>query len=99
MHETLEAIKDLMDKDTGDGRNREAAVTASAEFFAEFPDLKADYEGRPIEDLVASVDLFRAGGEESSLWKLEAWLLYQFEPQRIGASLQPQVRIKTEDEV
>jgi len=89
----LAAIKDAMDKQTGDGRDHAGAVTLAEAYVTENPDLFAPLRDLPIEDLVKSVDVLRAAGLEEEHWRVEAYLLAKFNPQSIGGEYHPTVRL------
>lgn len=80
----LEAIKDAMDKSSGDGRDRELAVELSTEYVQAHPELTAEMHDWDIPRIVAAVDVLRAAGFEEKQWQCEAYLLAKFPPQNIG---------------
>lgn len=93
MNAELEAIRESWDKSTGDGRDEvgtralcDAYVTAHPELFTELADMT-------LEECVSAVTVFRNAGMEESQWNTEVWLLYHFEPQQIGGTYQPTIRV------
>lgn len=93
MNAELEAIRDAMDKSTGEGRDREFAVQLAEAYVRSHSDQFDGLRDRSIEDCVRAVDVFRAAGLDDEQWKVEAWLLAKFEPQQIGGTYHPVVRI------
>ncbi len=53
----------------------------------------AGWENLSLETLVKTVDEAREVGDEEKLWKVEAYLLHKFEPQNIGGTYEPKLRI------
>lgn len=64
----------------------DAYVESHAEDFAGMENLSLDL-------LVKAVDDYREKGQEAEQWKVEAWLLHHFDPQEIGGTYQPKLRI------
>jgi hypothetical protein len=95
MQDELLAIKEAWDKDLDGGRDEVRARELADAFVANNPDLYVGFENFAIEDLVTAVDRYREAGPvgENDQWKIEAWLLHHFEPQKIGGIAEPQVRI------
>jgi hypothetical protein len=93
MDTKLAAIKDAMNKQSGDGRDIDAARELAEEYVAANPDIFAEYQNLDVADCCKAVDAFRAAGMEDSLWQVETWCLYRFEPQNIGGPTMAQVRI------
>lgn len=93
MNPELAAIKDAMDKDTGDGRDAELARTLADAYVAAHPEEFTVLANTNIELCVASVDMFRNNGAEDDQWRVEAWLLHHFEPQTIGGPVVAQIRV------
>lgn len=92
MDSGLEEIKDTWSKDTGDGRDEartrelaDAYVEAHGDEFSSLKDLS-------LEDLVKAVDVFRAAGMDTEVWRIETYLLHKYEPQNIGGAAAPTVR-------
>jgi hypothetical protein len=57
---------------------------------------KADYAGfenLPLEALVRTLESCREQGDEDGEWKIQAWLFHHFEPQNIGGTYQPELRL------
>ncbi|OBF77104.1 hypothetical protein [Mycolicibacterium fortuitum] len=90
----LEAIRDAMDKASGDGRDQTEAVALADAYVAAHPDEFAYLATMSIESCVAFIDVFRAQGDEDSQWRVEAWLLHHFEPQTIGGTVEAKVRVQ-----
>lgn len=93
MDATLEAIRTAWDKTEGEGRDEVAARNLADEFVTTNPDLFTSMATMRVEELVTAVENFRASGMEEEEWRIEAWLLHHYEPQNIGGSAQPTVRI------
>lgn len=91
--EELAAIKDAVDKNTGDGRDHSGAVALADAYIADHPELFEKLSDMGIEDCVSAVGVFRAAGMEEDQWLVETWLLSRFEPQQIGGEYHPQVRV------
>ena len=89
----LDAIRDAWDKETGDGRDEESARALADEYVAEHPEEFAELENLTLEQCVQAIDAFRAAGLDKSVWRIETWLLHRYEPQNIGGTYAPQVRI------
>jgi hypothetical protein len=53
----------------------------------------AGWENLSLESLVRLVDEAREVGDEEKLWKVEAYLLHKFEPQNIGGTYEPKLRV------
>jgi hypothetical protein len=93
MNKELQAIRDAMDKTSGDGRDRESAVKLADKYVAAHPDEFAEMADMTIEECVQAVDVFRAANLTDSEQRMEAWLLHKFAPQNIGGPAAPTVRI------
>lgn len=93
MNTELQAIKDAVDAEVGDGSDFDGARDLADSYVKANPDKFTEYEGKDIPSLVKMVDVFRDAGLEDSQWTVEAWLLHRFEPQNIGGANQPQLRI------
>lgn len=90
MDTELEAIRDAMSLETRD----EAAARALADTYVDqHPGDFTFLQPMTIEQLVASVDVFRDGAMEREQWLVETWLLHRFAPQTIGGTYQAQLRI------
>ena len=96
MDTELQAIREAMDKDAGEGRDYDHAVELSDTFAAAHPDLFAFLADMSIESCVALVDTFREAGDEESLWRVQAWILHRWPPQHIGGQAQVEIRIVPE---
>lgn len=90
MNAELEAIKEKWEEEP---RDYDATVALADQYVADHPDEFSGYEERPIEDLVASLDVFRAANDQDNQWRVQAWLFHRFQPQNIGGTYQPQIRI------
>lgn len=93
MNDELQAIKDAVDAEVGDGSDFDHARDLADSFVEANPDKFAEYQDHDIPALVKMVDVFREAGLEDSQWAVEAWLLHRFEPQNIGGTNRPQLRI------
>jgi hypothetical protein len=93
MNADLEAIKEAMDKATGDGRDHSEACTLADAYVAAHPEQFTDLAAMPLDKCVTAVDAFRAAGMDEAQWQVEAWLLHRFLPQNIGGTAQAAVRI------
>lgn len=91
MHEQLEAIKTAWDKESGE-RDEDLARELSAEFVETYPERYVDIRNKSVVELAKAVDIFREAGFYEKQWEIEAWLLYQYDPQDIGGSAEPRVR-------
>jgi hypothetical protein len=89
----LEAIRDCMNKHTGDGRDHPKAVKLAEAYVKANPDMFASFKDLSLEDCVKSVSVFRAAGMEEEEWRVETYLLAKFEPQSIGGEYHPTVRL------
>jgi hypothetical protein len=88
MNADLEAIKEAVEAE-----NFDSARTLSDAYVASNADLFTDEAAMSIAECVTAVDAFRAAGMDTNLWQMEAWLLHHFEPQSIGGTYQPQIRV------
>lgn len=88
----MAAIKDAMDKKTGDGRDHAKAVELADKYVAKHPDDFKEMEGLTIEQCVQEVEHYRNVGREDKEQLFEIWLLHHFEPQNIGGTAEPKVR-------
>ena len=93
MNAELEAIKDSWDKATGDGRDEDGTRKACDAYVAAHPDEFTELTDMTLEQCVDAVSVFRNASLEESQWRTEVWLLHRFEPQQIGGSYQPVLRI------
>ncbi|SPX87715.1 hypothetical protein [Mycobacteroides abscessus] len=93
MNADLEAIKSAMDKDREGGRDQELARTLADSYVAANPDEFTDLTDKTLSACVEAVDVFRNAGYDEMQWRVETWLLHNFEPQHIGGETQAQVRI------
>lgn len=98
MDAQLEAIKDTMDKDTGEGRNQTLARTLADEYVSENPDLFEFLALTSLENCVAFVETFRENEDEREQWIVETWLLHRYAPQRIGGEYQAELRTPGSEE-
>ena len=88
----LEAIKDAVDKNTGGGRDRPAAVELAAAYVAAHPELDAEMADWDLPKIVEAISLFRAAGSDVQQWRLEAYHLAKWEPQEIGGEYHATLR-------
>lgn len=93
MNAELEAVRESWDKNTGDGRDEAGTRALADAYVAAHPELFTELADMTVEQCAESVSLFRAAGLEESQWRVEVWLLHRFEPQQIGGTYQPTVRI------
>lgn len=80
-----------MDKQTGEGRDRDHAATLARAYVTARPDMFAFLATMTLEQCVAFIDLFRAQGADEQQWQVEAWILAKWDPQNIGGELEPAV--------
>lgn len=94
MNAQLQAIKDAVDAEVGDGSDFDGARRLSDQYVAEHPDeFTSEITEKTLPELVQAVDVLRSAGLEESQWRVEAWLLHHFEPQNIGGPSAPAIRI------
>lgn len=93
MDADLEAIRDAWSKDTGDGRDETRTRELADAYVEQHPDEFTNLRDMSLEDLVKAVDVFRAAGMDTDVWRIEAFLLHAYEPQNIGGTYNPKVRI------
>jgi hypothetical protein len=93
VNKQLEAIKDAMDKATGDGRDREKAVQLADKYVKAHPDLFAGLDKISLPILVQLLSEHRNAGNEEEQWNVEAWLLHHYPPQKIGGEYHAEVRL------
>lgn len=108
MNAELEAIKDAWAKDTGNGREEDGTRALCDAYVAAHPEQFTELANMTLEQCVQSVSLFRQASfdptqtmafkqmgvdPEESQWKVEVWLLHNFEPQNIGGPLQARIRL------
>lgn len=80
--------------ETGD---LDTARTLSDTYVTANPSYFTDQANMTIDECVAGVDAFRAAAMDTNQWQMEAWLLHHFEPQDIGGTYQPVIRIPGTD--
>lgn len=90
----LAAIKDAMDKTTGDGRDHALAVRLSEAYIETHPELVAEMRGMSLPEIVTASATFSAAGFEEQHWQCEAYHLAKFEPQQIGGEYKAQIRLQ-----
>lgn len=109
MNSELEAIKaaheaaaDTVASTAGPNLHETAHDTVrnlATAYVSSHPDDFAEFAGLDEHACVGLVDVFREAaakdvpGMDAKLWEVEAWLLYNFEPQNIGGSQSATVRI------
>jgi hypothetical protein len=92
MQAELEAIKDAWDN--SDGNRDEALARSLSDAFVENnPHLFDSISAKSLEQLCSDIDAFRAADMETEVWLIEAWCLHRYEPQIIGGTYQPKVRV------
>lgn len=103
----LDDFLDAWDNETGEGRDMDAARAAADAYVAANPDTFARYETMSLETCVATIDAYRSAAEvfrergldddaiepEANKLLVDVWLLHHFQPQQIGGSAAPVVRI------
>jgi hypothetical protein len=88
LNSELDAIKTSVDALDFDTARAQADIYVTAN-----PDSFTDLHDKDIPALVQAVDALRAAGLDEQQWRVEAWLLHRFEPQNIGGTSQPRLRI------
>jgi hypothetical protein len=85
MDAALAAIKDTMDKNTGEGRDLDLARHLSTEYVEANPKkfAKLKLENMTRDECVAEVTHYCETSQEEKQWMVEAWLLHHFEPMTI----------------
>ena len=90
MNAELQAIKDCWDTEPRDAATcRSMADDYVAAHAAEF----IGFDAKTIEQLCGAIDTFQEAGMDEEVQRIEVWLLHRFEPQNIGGTYQPQIRI------
>lgn len=89
----LEAIRDAMDKDTGDGRDMDQVRALADAYVAAHPDQFTSLQTMSRDECVTAIDVFRAAGMEDDQWRVEAWIQHRWEPMNIGGPVEAKVRI------
>lgn len=89
MNKELEKLKKAMDAADFD-KARELADT----YVQAHPDEFNDFAELSIESVVQAVDVFRAAGMTDNQYRAEAWHLYKWAAQEIGAAAAPTLRIR-----
>lgn len=92
MNPELEAIKDALDKDTGDGRDMGEVVALADAYVAAHPTEFASLQTMDREQCVAAIDVFRAAGMEEDQWRVETWIQHRWDPMNIGGPVTAKVR-------
>lgn len=98
MNADLEAIRDAMDKTTGDGRDLDGAVALADAYVAANPDqftepmLAEAVAERKLDNLVHAIEVLRDAGLHEREWQLMAFELSTFHRQEIGGAVQPVLR-------
>lgn len=90
MKAELQAIKD---KWAEVPRDAEACQAMSDAYVAANPGEFTGYESKTIQELCRAIDTFREAGMDEEVQRMEVWLLHRFEPQNIGGTYQPQIRV------
>lgn len=88
----LEAIASAMDNSEGT-RDLSAARALADAYVAANADQFTELASKTLDECVVAVDVFRSAGMTAEQWKVETWLLHQWEPQNIGGVAAPTVRI------
>ena len=93
MKKEFAAIKDAMDKKTGDGRDHDKAIALADKYVKAHPEEFAEMQNLTLEQCVKNVETFRETGQDDWEMRFEVWLLHHFEPQNIGGAAEPTVRL------
>ncbi|MGV0785098.1 hypothetical protein [Mycolicibacterium sp. XJ775] len=92
MNPELEAIKDALDKDTGDGRDMDQVRALSDAYVAAHPDQFVSLQTMERDQCIAAIDVFRAAAMEEDQWRVEAWIQHRWNPMIIGGPIAATVR-------
>lgn len=92
----LQDLVDAWDKTSGDGRDENLARTLADEWVDANPEWVAINGDRTVEQFCDAIGVYRDAGNKEEVWKIEAWLLHRYEPQQIGGSTEPQIRVVPE---
>lgn len=90
MNSELQAIKDAWDAEP---RNETLARSLSDTYVLDHPTEFTGYDGMSVQALCEAIDTFRLAGMPEDVQRIETWLLHKYEPQNIGGTYQPQLRI------
>jgi hypothetical protein len=90
---TLQDIQDAWVNDETHTRDEALTRSLADEYVAAHPEEFTELATLSVEELVQAVDVFRAANLTQSQYRVEAWLWHHFEPQTIGGSAQPQIRL------
>lgn len=90
MNIELQAIKDKWDETP---RDSVGALALSDTYVSNHPEEFDGYADMDLEQLVGALEVFRAAGMDENEWRCQAYLFHKFEPQNIGGTYQPQLRI------
>lgn len=93
MTATLQDIQDAWVNDETHTRDEALTRSLADEYVAAHPEEFTELATLTIEELVQAVDVFRSANLTTSQHRVEAWLWHHFEPQTIGGSAQPQIRL------
>lgn len=109
MNKDIQAIKEAWEKrpaagiassgDTGakKAQNDKKIVAMADEYVANHPEIYDSFQDVSLEDCIAVLESFRAGGMEDKQWEIEIWILHHWEPQQIGGPVTATVRVAPED--
>lgn len=92
MNAELEAIRDTLDKQTGDGRDYDGAVDLADAYIAANPEQFTEFAEDDIEDSVKALEAYRNAGRDELEWRAQTWILHKWHPQQIGGTVQPSIR-------
>lgn len=92
MNAELEAIKDALDKQTGDGRDMDEVRTLADAYVADHPTEFASLQTMDRDQCVAAIDVFRTAGMEEDQWRVETWIQHRWEPMNIGGPIAATIR-------
>lgn len=93
METELVAIRDAMSKETGGGRDYDAACKLADAYVAAHPEQFTQLQHLGIDECVQAVEVFREAGLVDDQWRVETWILHHYEPLNVGGGFQAQVRI------
>lgn len=92
MNPDLEAIKDALDKTTGDGRDMDQVRALADAYVAAHPEEFTNFQTLERDQCVRFLDVFREEGLEEDQWRIEAWIQHRWNPMVIGGPIQATVR-------
>jgi hypothetical protein len=93
MNSELEAIRDAMNPDSGAGQDIDTAHQLADKYVTDHPDVFASLTDMTLEECVKAVEAFRDNNMEDNQHQIETWLLHKWEPQNIGGTANPTLRL------